>query len=82
MYIASVAQLDRASDYGSEGLGVRIPPGALMKIYTYYDNKKGGIEIFTCTALNILDADKLYQTETGFNCVAQAHIGCRVTQLA
>ncbi len=46
-----------------------------MKIYTYYDNKKGGIEIFTCTALNILDADKLYQTETGFNCVAQAHIG-------
>lgn len=28
MSIASVAQLDRASDFGSEGLWVRIPPDA------------------------------------------------------
>ncbi len=28
LILAPVAQLDRASDYGSEGLGVRLPPGA------------------------------------------------------
>jgi Icc-related predicted phosphoesterase len=45
VYIASVAQLDRASDYGSEGLGVRIPPGALMGII-YLGDIHGEMGVF------------------------------------
>jgi hypothetical protein len=50
-----------------------------MKTYTYYDNKNKGIKIFSCIALCILEADKLYSAELGIDCIKQAHVGCRVT---
>ena len=60
MYIASVAQLDRASDYGSEGLGVRIPPGALMGII-YLGDIHGELRVFEKLRKVVTEEDTIIQ---------------------
>jgi len=55
-----------------------------MKTYKYYDNKKscfyGGKwhfhVLFTCEAIDITEADKLFQQETGVNPIKASNVSC------
>lgn len=52
-----------------------------LKKYTYRDNSAGGKIIFECVASDILEADKLYEEETGKNPEKQPHVGCSIEKV-
>ena len=49
----------------------------MNRVYTYVDNNTPEkAEVFTCTASDIMEADKMYKEETGNDPRKQSHIGC------
>ena len=52
-----------------------------LKKNIYRDNSAGQKIVFECTAKDILDADKLYQKETGKDPVKQSYISCSTEKI-
>lgn len=49
--------------------------------FTYFDYKNNRAVIFECEAKNILEADALYEEETGNNPAKQCDVGCTVEKI-
>ena len=69
-----VARLEKESAESEDSMEETKPK---IKHYTYHDNNDGGKIMFECDAKDILEADKMYQKETGKDVKKQPHIGCR-----
>lgn len=52
-----------------------------LRRFIYRDNSVGGQIIFKCVARGILEADKMYEAETGKNPEKQNHIGCSTEEI-
>ena len=53
-------------------------PRVIHNHYIYHDNDNGGKVIFECLALNIMEADKLFENKTGIKAVKASNIGCEI----
>lgn len=60
---------------------ISIEPNKDLRRFIYRDNSAGGKIIFECVAKSILDADKMYEEETGNNPEKQCYVGCSVEKI-